>query len=259
MNVISSKDFSPIRDDYLFFQEHTTEAARDLLAYMPQLHVLAKGGGPIRMLDFGSGSGRFSCQFLALARLPPERLWLSLVEPEVEYRQQALEQLQPLTAHPIQAWPALPPFIEAHFDLVLANHVLYYVPNLDEVLASILRALTASGLFLTAIAGQRNILIQFLIYCFALIGKPFPFHIAEDLEASLAGLGEAYHKQDIQYELVFPDMEENRLKIMRFLLGSYFDEVPRQAMVDLFTPYAHAGQIVILTMHEQFVIRNQQA
>lgn len=46
------------------------------------------------MLDFGSGSRRFSFQFLALARFSQERLWLSLVEPEEMYRQQAIERLE---------------------------------------------------------------------------------------------------------------------------------------------------------------------
>ncbi len=174
MSVTSSKNFGPIRDDYLFFEEHATEAAEDLRACMPHVHALATESGPIRVLDFGSGSGRFSSQFLALARFPQERLWLSLVEPEE-----------------------------------------------------------------------------------ALIGKPVPFHTAEDLEVTLAKQREVYRKQDIQYELVFPDSEENRLKILRFLLGSYFDEVPRHAMVDLFNPYAHADRIVIQTAHEQFVIRHQ--
>src|SRR5262249_28788500 len=161
MSVSSSKNFGPIRDDYLFFEEHATEAAEDLCAYMPHVHALATGSGLVRMLDFGSGSGRFSCQFLALARFPQERLWLSLVEPEEVYRQRAIEQLQTFTTHPVQAWPALLPNLEAYFDLVLANHVFYYVPNLNEVLAGILRALTTPGLFLTAMAGQRNVLIQF--------------------------------------------------------------------------------------------------
>ena len=103
-------------------------------------------------------------------------------------------------------------------------------------------------------AGQSNVLIQFWNSCFALIGKPVPFYTAEDLEDILATQGAGYRKQEIQYELVFPDAEENRLKILRFLLGSYFEEVPRLAMLDLFTPYAHGGQIVIQTVHEQFVI-----
>jgi SAM-dependent methyltransferase len=251
---VTSKNFGPIREDYRFFEEHATEAAEDVRAYLPHVHALVTESGPIRLLDFGSGSGRFACQFLARARFPRERLWLSLVEPEEGYRQQAIDQLQPFTAHPLQAWPALLPDLAAHFDLVLANHVFYYVPNLADVLAGILRALTPSGLFLTAMAGQRNILIQFWNACFAWIGKPVPFHTAEDLEVTLARQGASYRKQAIQYELVFADAEENRVKILRFLLGSYFAEVPRQAMVELFTPYAQAGRIVIQTVHEQFVI-----
>ncbi|HKA56418.1 MAG TPA: class I SAM-dependent methyltransferase [Candidatus Binatia bacterium] len=254
MSVPSSKNFGPIRDEYRFFEEHATEAAEDVRAYLPHVHALATEGAPIRMLDFGSGSGRFAYQFLTQARFPAERLWLSLVEPEEGYRQQALAQLQPCTAQPVQAWPALPPDVAAHFDLVLANHVFYYVPDLAAVLASILRALTPTGLFLTAMAGQRNILIQFWNACFAWIGQPVPFRTAEDLEVTLAAQGARYRKQEIHYELAFPDAEENRVKILRFLLGSYFAEVPRQAMVELFTPYAQAGRIVMQTVHEQFVI-----
>jgi len=256
MNVTNSKDFGPISDDYLFFLEQSTEAEEDLRAYMPHVQALTAGGGPISMLDFGSGPGRFSSQLLALARLSPDRLRLALVEPEETYRRQAARQLQPLTVHPVQAWPELPPHLQAHFDLVLANHVFYYVPNLDEVLTRLLRALPPSGLFLAAMAGRSNILIQFTAYCFDLINLPYPYHTAEDLEVSLAGQGEVYCKQEVQYELVFPDAEENRLKIMRFLLGSYFDEIPRQAMADLFSPYAHAGQIVLQVGHDHFVLQH---
>jgi SAM-dependent methyltransferase len=258
MSVTSSKNFGPIREDYRFFEEHATEAAEDVRAYLPYVHALATESGPIHMLDFGSGSGRFSYQLLALARFPQERLWLSLIEPEEEDRQRAIAHLQAFTAHPVQAWPALLPDVEAHFELVLANHVFYYVPNLDEVLAGILRALTPSGLLLTAMAGQSNVLIQFWNSCFALIGKPVPFHTVEDLEGTLANQAVGYRKQAIQYELVFPDAEENRVKILRFLLGSYFAEVPRPAMLDLFTPYAHDGRIVIATGHEQFVMWHQE-
>ena len=74
MSIASSKNFGIIREEYLFFQEHATEAAEDLLAYMPHVLASAMESGPIRMLDFGSGSGQFSYQFLNLAHLPPERL-----------------------------------------------------------------------------------------------------------------------------------------------------------------------------------------
>jgi hypothetical protein len=58
----------------------------------------------------------------------------------------------------------------------------------------------------------------------------------------------------VQYQLGFSDSEENRLKIVRFLLGSYFPDVPRQAMLDLFEPHMQAGQIRMQLVHEQFTI-----
>lgn len=256
MNITDIKDFGPIRDDYLFFQQQSTEDSEDLYAYMRHIKADAMRDGLIHMLDFGCGDGRFSSRFLSQTRFPPERLRLSLVEPEAEYRHQAVAQLQTFTVHPVQAWPALPSDLELRFDVVLANHVFYYVPHLDNTLGSILHALNPGGLFLTAIAGQSNVLIQLATYCFALINMPYPYHTAEELEDSLTRQGVVYRKHSIQYELVFQDTEENRLKIIRFLLGSYFDAIPRQAMVDAFAQYTQSGRIVIQTGHDQFVIRH---
>jgi hypothetical protein len=58
----------------------------------------------------------------------------------------------------------------------------------------------------------------------------------------------------VQYQLGFSDSEENRLKIVRFLLRSYFREIPGQAMLDMFNPYAQSGQIRMQLVHEQFTI-----
>jgi trans-aconitate 2-methyltransferase len=256
MSPSTSKDFGTIRPDYAFFQRHATEAEADLGTYAPHVRALTARGGPVRVLDFGCGDGGFTAEFLARSGLPPVRLSLALVEPEGVYREQAVERLQPLTPHPVQAWPALPPGLADCFDLVLANHVFYYVPDLDGTLAAVLQALAASGLFLTAIAGQRNTLIQFWNRCFALIGKPVPFHTAEDVAAALSRLGERYATQDVPYQLAFPDSEENRLTLLRFLLGSYFPEVPRPAMVALFDPYARGGTVRMELVHEHFLVRH---
>ena len=259
MSSTAAKNFGPIRDAYAFFEDHSTEAVEDVRAYAPHVHALARTNRPIRMLDFGCGDGKFSVQFHAAARFPAEQLWLSLVEPDDLYRLQAVERLRPLTAYPVPAWPELPPNLEACFDLVLANHVLYYVPNLDDTVAALTRALAPAGLFLAAVAGQRNTLIQFWHHCFGLIGKSVPYHTAEDVEAALARRPISYSKEDVKYELFFPDSAANRLTIVRFLMGSYFRQVPRQAMLDLFNPYAIDGRIAMQITHEHFVIRRNEA
>jgi len=56
-------------------------------------------------------------------------------------------------------------------------------------------------------------------------------------------------------ELIFPDTEENRLNMGRFLMGGDFHAVPRQAMLQCFDPYAHAGQITMQLVHKHFIIQ----
>jgi SAM-dependent methyltransferase len=255
MSQTSSKPFGPIRDAYAFFQQHTTEAEEDVRAYMPYLHGLSPGHKPIRMLDFGCGDGGFSATFLVCAHLPHERLQLALVEPDDAYRYQAIGRLQSFTTQPVCAWPALPPHLQACFDLVLANHVLYYAPDLDGTLSAILRVLATPGLFLVAMAGQKNTLAQLCIRCFTLLGQPNPFHTAEDLEVALARQGVEYSKEDVHYDFIFPDAAENRLTVMRFLLGSTYHDISPHAMLELFDPYARDGQIVMRPVHEHFMVR----
>jgi SAM-dependent methyltransferase len=258
MSQTSSKPFGPIRDAYAFFQQHATETEADIRAYLPHIHDMARGDSPLRMLDFGCGDGGFTAALLGSLCLPPERLRLTLVEPDDVYRHQAGEQLQLYSTQPVQAWPALPPHLHACFDLVMANHVLYYMPDLHGRLLALLGALATPGLFLTAMAGRVNAMTQLCQQCFDLLGKPFPFHTAEDCEATLAGLGEAYGTENVHYELAFPDTEENRLCIGRFLLGGDFHTVPRPALLQCFDPYAHAGQIAMQLVHQHFIVQRRE-
>jgi hypothetical protein len=132
---------------------------------------------------------------------------------------------------------------------------LYYVPDIKSTLSTILRAVATPGLLLIAMAGWASILAQYSRRCFDLLGKPFPFRTSEDLEAALAGLGEAYCAEEVHYELVFPDAEEHRLSIGRFLLGSDYEAVPREAILESFDPYSNAGKIAMPLVHQHFVVR----
>jgi len=257
MSQTSSKPFGPIRDAYAFFQQHATEIEADIRAYLPHIHGIAPGASPVRVLDFGCGDGGFTAALLGSLCLPPERLRLALVEPDGVYRHRAVEQLQPCSNQPVRVWPALPPDLHACFDLVMANHVLYYVPDLHGTLSALLSALATPGLLLAAMAGRANAMAQLCRHCFDLLGKPFPFHTAEDCEAALARLGAAYDTEDVYYELVFPDAEDNRLRMGRFLLGDDFHAVPRPALLQCFDPYAYAGQIAMHLVHHHFMVRRR--
>lgn len=257
MSLNTSKDFGPLRADYSFFEDHATEAVADARSYAVHVRSLNTSGRPILMLDFGCGEGRFTENLLKTCDIPAERLCLTLVEPVDEHRRRAVERLTPVAARPINAGATLPDNPDARFDLVLANHVFYYVTNLEDVVAAIHRSLAPAGLLLAAMAGQNNLLIQFWNHCFGLIGEPVPFHTAEDFAAALRRQSIGYLKKPVHYELTFSDSEENRLRILRFLLGSHFDKVPRQPMLDLFAPYAEGGQIEMQITHDHFLIRGE--
>jgi SAM-dependent methyltransferase len=256
MGEKSRKHFGPIRDDYAFFQTHSTEAEADLRDYMLQLRGLSEDG-IIRMLDFGCGDGGFTGEFLGRSCFAREKLWLSLVEPDIPYLQQATDRLHPFTEHPIHPWATLPSDFDACFELILANHVLYYVPDLTDALSALLGTLAVPGLLLVAMGGRSNALAQYCFRCLDAIGKPFPFWLSEDFEIVMARLGVAYDKAEIHYELVCPDSEENRLSLGRFVMGSDYQAVPRDTLLDGLTPYSHAGQIIMPLVHMHFIVRRK--
>ncbi|MBX3435976.1 MAG: methyltransferase domain-containing protein [Planctomycetaceae bacterium] len=251
---ITTKDFGPIRNDYEFFQNHSTEHAADLAAYRDELTALIENRERLRMLDFGCGDGRFTATCLEQWGVLRDRLKLALVEPQSDYRRAAIARLHSMSNHPLQSAPSLSSPVEDPFDLILSNHVLYYVPDLEQTIDHLLAARAAGGRFVTAMAGRENALIQFWIACFAMLDRPVPYHLADDLEAILRERGAPFRMNPIHYELTFDDCEEHRAAILRFLLGDHFAALPQPAALDLFQPYMR-GPIIHMTIeHRHFVV-----
>jgi trans-aconitate 2-methyltransferase len=255
MSKNPAKDFGPIADDYAFFETHATEAEQDSRAYVERLAQFVPADRAIRFLDFGCGSGTFTARLLQQAGWPAARLRLTLVEPVESARRQALERLAPLSGHPIVDSATLPNSTSGNFDVILANHVLYYVPELTSQLAALIAALSPTGAFVTAIAPRTNGLIEFWIRGFALLGREIPYNVSENVESGLQQLGAAYQKQQVAYELTFPDTEENRMRIIRFLLAEHLAQMPPRPLLDLFDQYANSGCIKIRTASDHFTVR----
>jgi len=250
-----AKDFGPIAEDYAFFEQHSSEAERDAQAYWNQLTRCVPSTGAIRMLDFGCGSGTFTERLLNRISWPPERLELTLLEPVEAARRQAVSRLAGFAQRPARELRTLPADLAEMFDVIIANHVFYYVTDLKEQLKKLIAALTPSGLFLTAIAAQSNALIEFWVVGFGLLNREIPYNTSEDVEAALQHLGAHYQKQQIAYELSFSDTEENRMRIIRFLLADHLAQIPVRPLVELFDKYSQGGRIFISTASEHFTIR----
>lgn len=257
MSKNPAKDFGPIADDYAFFETHATEAANDAEAYVERLAGSVPAAGPIRLLDFGCGSGTFTARFLDQAGWPRTRLRLTLVEPVEAARRQAVVRTAGYSDHPAVDAATLPGGTTSRFEVVLANHVLYYVPGLSSQLAGLIDALSPAGVFVTAIASRANALIEFWIAGFRLLGREIPYNTSEDVEAGLKQSGAVYQKQQVPYALTFPDTDENRMRIIRFLLAEHLAQMPHRALLDLFDRYSLSGQIKIQTASDHFTIRSQ--
>ncbi len=259
MNALTTKDFGPIRDEYAFFAAHATEAENDLAAYLPGFRGslsrrLASPDAPCRLLDFGCGPGAFTATVLDQLNCPPDRLLLSVVEPQPGYLHQAGIVLRAYSTSDVRGWEHLPPDSDGEFDIIFANHVLYYVPDLDEIVPSLVRGRADGGLFQTAIAGHDNVLIQFWVRAFAMLGRPVPYHTAESVAATFGRHGIPAASREVSYRLSFPDTPENRSHVLRFLLGEHFQSLPEDDIRSFFNPYASAGTITIDTTNRQFSV-----
>jgi SAM-dependent methyltransferase len=209
----------------------------------------------VNMLDFGCGSGTFTVRFLEHTGWSPERLRLTLVEPAESVRREAVARLASFTASPLVESPALPIGLSERFDIVLANHVFYYVPNLDDTLGKLITALAPTGVGLVAISPRTNVLRKFWIAAFKLLGREMPYNASEDIEVALQTLNANYEKYPVPYELSFPDSIENRMRIIRFLLADHLAELPQQLLLEWFDQYSHAGRIEIQTESDHYTLR----
>jgi trans-aconitate methyltransferase len=252
------KDFGPIAADYSFFESHATEAEQDARAYLQRLQDTVPKTGVVRMLDFGCGSGSFTERLLAQAGWLPERLQLTLVEPVESARWQAASRLVGYTDSCVAEFASLPAGREGSFDIILANHVFYYVPDLEHQLARLIAALAVMGTFVTAIAARNNALIAFWIAAFRLLGQDIPYHTSESVETTLQQLGQDYHKQQVAYELTFPDSEENRMRIIRFLLADHLSHLPHRPLLGFFDQYRDSDQIRICAASDHFTICSER-
>lgn len=252
--AMATKDFGQIEDDYAFFMSNSTESESDVEEYLRQLDENVVSNESLHLFDFGCGTGEFTHLLLEKLNLPREQLRLSLLEPVTHQRDDAVRRLAAFSSQPIDAYSTPESAPSASFDVVVANHVLYYVEDLHNTLEKLLRLLRPGGRLLTAIAGKKNVLIQFWQVGFELLGRPIPYYVSEDVEATLLEKGIRFQKSQAPYQLRFPDTVENRSRILRFLFGEFLIEISQERLLTLFDPYVDGDHIQIVTESDHYSI-----
>ncbi len=82
---------------------------------------------------------------------------------------------------------------------------------------------------------------------FSEMGRPFPFVLAEDVEAILRERGRAVARATVAYTIDFPDTPAARLSVLRFLLGGCLDNLDTDTTCALFDDHAQDGRMVMAT------------
>jgi SAM-dependent methyltransferase len=251
MSSETLKSFAQLHDDYAFFEQHASETQASLAAWLPLVQGRWTG---VRALDFGAGSGSFTSMFLQRANFEPNNLRLTLVEPDAGFREQALAKLAPFSAHPIEAWPLLDRDIEPTFDLIFSHHVLYYVPNLQQTLGRLCGALAPGGRMLLVQGGQGNGLNQLVWAAFSHLGERPPYNYSEDTQAALRDLGVSPTVHQIHSVVDFPDSEDGRWRILRFLLSEHLAKLEDQVALGLFEPFVRGDRVHFQSTDELFLL-----
>lgn len=246
------KTFAQLHSDYAFFEKHVNETEVTLAAWLP---LVGERWETVRALDFGAGSGSFTSAFFERAEFSPDRLHLTLVEPDDGFRTQAVRAVAPYTSHPVRAWPFLDRETPSSFDLIVSHHVLYYVPDLEETLARLCRALRPGGLMLLVQGGQGNGMNKLVFAAFELLGRKSPYRYSEESERILRSLPVSLEVGSIRSVLDFPDSEENRRKVLRFLLSEHLEDLRPDEAMNLFSPFECGDRIHIESRDELFVVR----
>ncbi|WDI43183.1 class I SAM-dependent methyltransferase [Bremerella sp. P1] len=252
---MATKDFGAIETDYAFFMSNATEAKSDVEEYARQLNGFAEGRELIHLLDFGCGTGEFSRQLLETLAWPKESLYLTLFEPVDHQQEIAARRLCRFSDHAIASLGEASFDQRPTFDVIVSNHVLYYAENLTQTIEQLLERLHAEGRMLLAMAGHENALIKLWKVGFDLLNQPIPFYIAEDVAAVLADHNVSVSTSPSHYQLRFPDSEENRWKILRFLFDDYLRQMPREQLLREFDQYVQDDHIEINTFSDHFVVQ----
>ena len=244
-------DYGAIGEDVAFFLSVSTETDAQYRALAPRLYRLGRGGRRLSILDFGGGSGAFLAGLLERSGLPAAEV--CLVEPVAAARAAAAARLAApgRTQRASADLDGLEP--AARFDVVLANHSLYYVDDPHATVGRLRSLVAPGGLLVAALLDRDNALARIWRAGYASAGLPFPFVLAGEVEDSLGRLGCDPDRDVVDYRIDFEDRPDLCLRVLRFLFGEDLDRIGRSSALALFDRHRRDGRVVIETAYRHLV------
>jgi SAM-dependent methyltransferase len=176
---------------------------------------------PERMLEVGCGMGQF-------AERVGEELDAELVAVDLAPRMVELARERGVDARVGDA-QALP-FADREFDCVIANWMLYHVPDLDAAVRELGRVLRPGGRLVAATLGEENLADLWRLVDYPRPTRPFT---AENGAEVLSRHFLHVERRDVEAALVFPD----RAAVQRYVDSSFFAAAVEKRVPDVPEPF----------------------
>jgi SAM-dependent methyltransferase len=255
--MTTKKDFNSIVNAYDFFASHSTEKdananamASEISSWIANKHINFE---EVSILDFGGGDGHYLSYLLN--KLPSKPASITLLDPATTYREAAKSNLASRANGSLKLVSSLQEIdLKEKFDLIVANHVFYYIPDLVRDLKLLKSILKQNGIFMATMAGDSNALILAWKTFFSDLSMPIPYNLAGDFAVALQQVGLKYKSLDLSAKFQFPDSEEGRKLTTDFLLGSNAQKLKTEQRDAFFNKYEKSGLINLPIYDHLFLV-----
>jgi SAM-dependent methyltransferase len=176
---------------------------------------------PDRVLEVGCGMGQFAER--VGRELDTELVAIDLAPRMVDL---ARERNVDARVGDVQALP----FAENEFDCVIANWMLYHVPDLDAAVRELARVLRAGGRLVAATLGEENLADLWRLVDYPRPSRPFT---AENGAQVLGRHFSQVERRDVEATLVFPD----RAAVQRYVDSSFFAAAVEKRVPEVPEPF----------------------
>lgn len=254
MERLVRTNFSEIVTDYQFFEENSHESLELQLKYKSIINDIEEQKPIKKMLDFGCGDGSFLRSLIAnKSFLKVRNIGLDLVELDINHKVQAAKQLSQYFDREIRWISHDLKELDTGYNVILANHMRYYVDNLKVKIVKLVQSLDYGGKLVLTLSRFDHPLANLLDVLAQHKGMPIPFNSAMQLFQVLYEYGFYYDTIDVHSTLRFKNNDENKNKIVSFLLAGNENLYSEPIVSNFFDIHTFKEEVVI-PLRDQIIV-----